>query len=112
MKKRYLIIRTAACCLVLLAACLLHATAHCARLKTVTFATTNSVWVRQFQIFTDAVQREAGRETRFQFVGGPEAIPPFEQIEAVKKGIVDIALLPAAYFVAQMPEADAMKLSP
>lgn len=102
-----------ACCLALVAACLLPASpARCARLRTITFATTNTVWVRQFQLFTDAVHRDSSGETRFQFVGGPEAIPPFEQIEAVKKGVVDIALLPAAYFVAQMPEADAMKLSP
>lgn len=81
-------------------------------LKTVTFAATNTVWVRQFHIFTDAVSRDAKYGMRFTFVGGPEAIPPFEQIEAVRHGVVDVALLPAAYFVPQLPEADAMKLSP
>ncbi len=81
-------------------------------LKTVTFAATNTVWVRQFHIFTDAVSRDAKYGVRFTFVGGPEAIPPFEQIEAVRRGVVDVALLPAAYFVPQLPEADAMKLSP
>ena len=36
-------------CLALAAVCLLPATqAHCTRLKTVTFAATNTVWVRQF----------------------------------------------------------------
>lgn len=100
-------------CLALAAVCLLPATqAHCTRLKTVTFAATNTVWVRQFHLFTDAVQSDSKGEIRFQLVGGPEAIPPFEQIEAIRKGVVDMALLPAAYFVAQMPEADAMKLSP
>ena len=108
-----LIFRGVLCSLALTAACLLPPVpAHCTRLKTVTFAATNTVWVRQFQLFTDAVHRDSRGETRFQFVGGPEAIPPFEQIEAIKKGVVDITLLPAAYFVAQMPEADAMKLSP
>jgi len=85
---------------------------HCAApLKTVTFAATNSVWVRQFHIFTDAVQGDSKYGILFHFVGGPETIPPFEQIEAVKHGVVDVALLPAAYFVPQLPEADAMKLS-
>jgi len=113
MNRMPLLLRSMLCCLALAAACLLPATpAHCTRLKTVTFAATNTVWVRQFQLFTDAVHRDSKGEARFQFVGGPEAIPPFEQIEAIKKGVVDIALLPAAYFVAQMPEADAMKLSP
>lgn len=100
------------CCLVLPAVFVVFQTpAYCARLKTVTFTTTNSVWVRQFHLFTDTVQQETRKETRFIFVGGPEAIPPFEQIEAVRSGVVDIALLPAAYFVPQLPEADAMKLS-
>lgn len=86
--------------------------ARCATvLKTVTFAATNSIWVRQFQLFTDAVQLGSKRGTRFLLVGGPEAIPPFEQIEAVRRGVVDVALLPGAYFVPQFPEADAMKLS-
>ena len=80
-------------------------------LKTVTFATINSVWVRQFQLFTNTASRDSKHGTRFLFVGGPEAIPPFEQIEAIRRGVVDVALLPAAYFVPQLPEADAMKLS-
>lgn len=85
---------------------------HCTTtLKTVTFATINSVWVRQFQLFTNTASRDSKHGTRFLFVGGPEAIPPFEQIEAVRRGVVDMALLPAAYFVPQLPEADAMKLS-
>ncbi|MDD3845257.1 MAG: TRAP transporter substrate-binding protein DctP [Syntrophorhabdaceae bacterium] len=113
MKRTGLTFRAIICCLTLMAACLvLRLPAYCADLKTITFAATNSVWVRQFHVFTDAVQRETRKDIRFLFVGGPEAIPPFEQIEAVRKGVVDIALLPAAYFVAQMPEADAMKLSP
>lgn len=100
------------CCLILIGTSLLGATpAYCARLKTVTFATADSVWARQFRLFTDAVQQESKKETRFLFVGGPEAVPPFEQIEAVRSGVVDVALLPAAYFVPQLPEADAMKLS-
>jgi len=80
-------------------------------LKTVTFATSNSVWVRNFHLLTKAIEAESQYRLRFVFVGGPEAIPPFEQIEAVRRGVVDVALLPAAYFVPQLPEADAMKLS-
>lgn len=90
----------------------LPSSAQCAPpLKTVTFAATNSVWMRQFHLFTDVASRDSKYGTRFLFVGGPEAIPPFEQIEAVRRGVVDVALLPAAYFVPQLPEADAMKLS-
>ncbi len=81
-------------------------------LKTITFTTKNSVWSKNFEIFTDMIEKESDRTITFQFVGGPESIPPFEQIEALKNGVVDVALLPGAYFVPQLPEADTMKLSP
>ncbi len=83
-----------------------------AELKTVTFAARDSVWVKHFRLFTDGVEKESRGSIRFRFVGGPEAIPPFEQIDALRRGVVDAALLPGAYFVPHLPEADAMKLSP
>jgi len=81
-------------------------------LKTITFTTKSSVWSKNFEIFTNMIEKESDGKIKFQFVGGPESIPPFEQIEALKNGVVDVALLPGAYFVPQLPEADAMKLSP
>ncbi|MBP1749114.1 MAG: C4-dicarboxylate transporter substrate-binding protein [Deltaproteobacteria bacterium] len=104
---------TLACCTVFICTSVLFRTpVHCAPLlKTITFSATNTVWVRQFHLFTDAASRDSKYGTRFLFIGGPEAIPPFEQIEAVRRGVVDLALLPGAYFVPQLPEADAMKLS-
>jgi TRAP-type C4-dicarboxylate transport system substrate-binding protein len=81
-------------------------------LTAITFAQRDSVWVKNFQLFTDAVTERSKGQIKFRYAGGPEAIPPFEQIEAIKKGVVQVALLPAAYFVPQLPEADAMKLSP
>jgi len=79
--------------------------------KTLSFASRDSVWVKNFRLFTEKVEKESGGNIRFNYVGGPEAIPPFEQIEALKRGVIDVALIPGAYFVPQMPEADAMKLS-
>ncbi len=81
-------------------------------LTSVTFSQRDSVWTNHFRLFTEAVQKESQGTVKFRYVGGSESIPPFEQIEALRKGVVDVALLPAAYFVPQLPEADAMKLSP
>jgi TRAP-type transport system periplasmic protein len=80
-------------------------------LKVVTFSGKESVWNKNMEIFFEHARQDLP-EVRFRQVGGPEAIPPFEQIEALRRGIVDVALLPAAYFVPQLPQADAMKLSP
>ena len=99
-------------CFVLMAVLFSYNRAAAISLKTVTFTSRNSVWVKNLEILTDAIEKASGGSIRFQFVGGPEAIPPFEQIEAVKNGVVDVALIPGAYFVPQLPEADAMKLSP
>ncbi len=78
----------------------------------VTFSQRDSVWMNHFKLFTEEVQKESQGALKFRYAGGPESIPPFEQIEALRKGVVDVAMLPAAYFVPQLPEADAIKLSP
>jgi TRAP-type transport system periplasmic protein len=82
------------------------------RFTAVTFSQRDSVWTRNFHLFTDRVTEQSKGAVTFRYAGGPEAIPPFEQIEAVRRGVVQIALLPAAYFVPQLPEVDAIKLSP
>jgi len=80
-------------------------------LKAVTFQGKHVSFVDAFFIFQKRLNKEANGKIAINYVGGPEAIPPFEQIEAVKSGLVDMALLPAAYYVPHMPLADAVKLS-
>src|SRR6266853_1899990 len=46
-----------------------------------------------------------------RFIGGPKAIPTFEVGNAVKTGVVDIAMSTGAYYTNLMPEADALKLT-
>jgi len=45
------------------------------------------------------------------FIGGPKAIPTFEVGNAVKTGVVDMALTTGAFYTNLMPEADALKLA-
>lgn len=40
--------------------------------------------------------------------GGPEVIPPPEQGDAVRRGVVDMQYGPATYYLGAFPEADAM----
>ena len=60
-----------------------------------------------FFMFQNRLNKQTKRRLTISYIGGPEAISAFEQIEAVKNGLVDIAYLPPAYYVPQMPEADA-----
>lgn len=80
-------------------------------LKAVTFQGSHVTFVDAFQIFKKRLAEEAGDELAINYVGGPEAIPPFEQIGALMNGLVDIALLPAAYYVPHLALADGLKLS-
>lgn len=80
-------------------------------LKMATAWAEHVVWNDAFWMFVERIGEKSGGRVKFEFVGGPEAFPPFELIEAVKNGVVDIASIPGAFYVPQLPEADAMKLS-
>src|SRR5690606_25099935 len=43
-------------------------------------------------------------------LGGPKAMPPFEVGNAVKTGVVDIALNTGAFYTNVLPESDFLKL--
>lgn len=59
----------------------------------------------------DQLSRRSNGRLRIDYVGGPEAIPTFEQIEALRIGVVDIAWLSASYTVSIVPEANFFRLS-
>jgi TRAP-type C4-dicarboxylate transport system substrate-binding protein len=59
----------------------------------------------------DKVNKEGKGVLQLNFIGGPKAIPTFEVGNAVKTGVVDIALSTGAFYTNVMPEADALKLA-
>lgn len=81
------------------------------KIKAVTFLPQNNCFCDAFWMFKDKLEKASDGKIEIVYAGGPEAIPSFEQIEAVTGGMVDMALLPAAYYVPQLPVADAVKLS-
>src|SRR4030042_2356812 len=56
-------------------------------------------------------EKASGGRIKFVYKGGPEAFPPFELVEAVRKGVVDFAEDPAGYYMAQVPIANGMRLT-
>ena len=62
--------------------------------------------------FIDMVNKESNGKLSIKWVGGPEVMKAFDQIDALKAGIVDILLfMPCGYFKPILPAAEIMGLS-
>src|SRR5437763_10947267 len=71
----------------------------------------NQYYVKRTVEWTDKANKEGKGVLQMNFIGGPKAIPTFEIGNAVKTGVVDMALTTGAYYTNLMPEADALKLA-
>jgi TRAP-type C4-dicarboxylate transport system substrate-binding protein len=80
-------------------------------LKAVSFVPKDHPLVAMIPTWIDRVNTELKGVVRVNWVGGPEVVTPFEQAEAVRKNVVQIAFTPAAYYSGLLPEADAISLS-
>ena len=58
----------------------------------------------QERIWIERVNEGLKDELQIKLIGGPEVIPPGEQIEAVRNNMVQIALLPTSYYKHLIPE--------
>ncbi|HET8726007.1 MAG TPA: ABC transporter substrate-binding protein, partial [Alphaproteobacteria bacterium] len=66
---------------------------------------------REFERFVEKVNEEGKGLVQIEYVGGPEAIPPFETGNAVQAGVIDIANTTGAFYTNILPIADALKLA-
>jgi len=80
-------------------------------LRAVSAFVETGTYVKRFQPFMDKVQADSRGGLRINFIGGPKAMPPFEVGNAVKNGVVDMALVTGAFYTNVFPEADAWKLT-
>jgi TRAP-type C4-dicarboxylate transport system substrate-binding protein len=71
----------------------------------------NGIYVQRMQPFIEKFNAEGKGILQLNFIGGPKAIPTFEVGNAVKTGVVDIALNTGAFYTNVMPEADFLKLT-
>jgi len=71
----------------------------------------NSFYVKRTVEWMDKANKDGKGVVQFNFIGGPKAIPTFEVGNAVKTGVVDLALTTGAFYTNLMPEADALKLA-
>jgi len=80
-------------------------------LRLITGFAENFIYVQRLQLWINKVNLEGKGILQINFIGGPRAIPPFELGNAVKTGVVDMALNTGAFYTNVMPEADFLKLT-
>jgi TRAP-type C4-dicarboxylate transport system substrate-binding protein len=80
-------------------------------LRVVSAFAENTQYVKNYEVFQKKLNEEGKGALQLNFVGGPKAMPPFEVGNAVRTGVVDIAITTGAFYTNIMPEADALKLA-
>lgn len=89
----------------------LGAQAEPVTLKMVSSFAENSEYTKRLIGFIGRFNGDNQDVARIHFIGGPKAIPSFETGNAVRSGVVDLALTTGAFYTNLMPEADALKLA-
>ncbi len=87
------------------------ATAQETTLRAGVFVPVNTAFGEMCGRFINQLNADAKGVVQIRLVGGPEAIPSFEQANAVRSGVLDVACLPPAFYVSVMPEADSQILA-
>ncbi|MFH1651834.1 MAG: TRAP transporter substrate-binding protein DctP [Chloroflexota bacterium] len=80
-------------------------------LKAVTFLPSNNYAVWGLTWLIDRVNQRSNGTLTMDYLGGPEVIPASDLAEAVRKGVVDIMTISAAYAAGLVPEGNAEHLS-
>lgn len=82
-----------------------------ATLRLVSAFPETSFYAKRLEEWARRVNQEGKGILQINYIGGPKAIPTFEVGNAVKTGVVDMAMSTGAYYTNLFPEADALKLT-
>lgn len=74
-------------------------------LKGISFLSMTTEHAKSFENFISKVNARAGGKMKITCLGGPEVIGANEQTQALRTGVVDIAIAPIAYQLNLVPEA-------
>src|SRR5688572_33404653 len=80
-------------------------------LRVVSAFAENTTYVKNLMPMIQKLNGEGKGSLQINFIGGPKAMPPFEVGNAVRTGVVDMAMTTGAFYTNIMPEADALKLT-
>ena len=89
-----------------------RASAQETTLSAVVFVPRNTTFGEIFVRFVEQVNKEGKGLVQIKLRGGPDAIPTFEQGNALRTGVVDMVSLPPTFYTNVCPECDAQILVP
>jgi TRAP-type transport system periplasmic protein len=81
-------------------------------LSAVVFVPRNTTFGEIFVRFVEQANKEGKGLVQINLRGGPDAIPTFEQGNALRTGVVDMAALAPTFYTNVCPECDAQILAP
>ena len=81
-------------------------------LSAVVFVPRNTTFGEIFVRFVDQVNKDGKGLVQINLRGGPDAIPTFEQGNALRTGVVDMVSLAPTFYTNVCPECDAQILAP
>ena len=87
------------------------AAAQEATLRLVSAFAENSTYAKRLETWVQRANKDGKGVLQINYIGGPKAIPTFEVGNAVRTGVVDMAMSTGAFYTNVMPEADALKLT-
>ena len=90
----------------------LPAAAQETTLSAVVFVPRNTTFGEIFVRFVEQANKEGKGLVQIKLIGGPDAIPTFEQGNAIRNGVVDMASLAPTFYTNVCPECDAQILAP
>jgi TRAP-type C4-dicarboxylate transport system substrate-binding protein len=93
------------------AALSLPALAQEVTLRGVTSFAQGTTFSRPWEAFVEHVNEIGEGVVQIDYIGGPEAVPPFEVGNSVQSGVVDIANVTSAYYPGLLPVGDALHLA-
>jgi len=89
----------------------LAGTASAQTLRAVSFIPKNDPVLTMANAWVSEVNAKMGGQVRINYVGGPEVISRFQQVEALRTGVVDVTFTPSGDYQDQMPASQAIVLS-
>ena len=95
-----------------LAAAAMPAAAQETTLNAVVFVPRNTTFGEIFVRFVEQANKEGKGLVQIKLVGGPDAIPTFEQGNALRTGVIDMVSLAPTFYTNVCPECDAQILTP
>ena len=79
--------------------------------KSVTFLPRNMFSVRSMVPIAEKLKTRSNGQFTIEYLGGPEVTPAAQQAEAVRRNVVQMAIVPASYYAGLVPLGSMLELS-